>query len=126
MPIVKAVFLVVLLIVATSCERKPSERVLGDHGSQPETVVTALPGNKTPDVRPVVDSAKNAIAPVGDKIWPESSRVVERDARWDVWFDYRRKLVEIDGEQRVRAQMPEALKVEVQKSDLSARLIPGR
>lgn len=123
---VKAVFLVALLVVATSCERKPCERVLGDHGSQPETVVTTLPDNETPDIRPVVDSAKSAVAPVGDRIWPEPSRVVERDAQWDVWFDYRKKLVEIDGEQRVRAQMPESVKIEVQKPDLSARLIPGR
>jgi hypothetical protein len=122
----KAVFLFVVLLNATSCERKPSERVLGDHGSQPPTVVTTLPGDKTPDIRPVVDSAKNSAAPLGDRVWPEPSRVVERDAQWDVWFDYRKKLVEIDGEQRVRAQMPESVKVEVRKSDLSAQLIPGR
>ena len=123
---VNAVFLLLLLLVGASCERTPNERVLADHGSQPETVVTALPGRKSPDIGPVVDSAKKAVAPVGDRIWPEPSRVVERDAQWDVWFDYRKKLVEIDGEQRVRAQTPESVKIEVQKSDLSARLIPGR
>jgi hypothetical protein len=84
------------------------------------------PGNKTPDVQPVVTSAKNAVAAVGDRIWPEPSRMIERDAQWDVWFNYRQKRVEKDGLQSVRIQMPEALMVEVQKSDLSARLIPGR
>lgn len=126
MSVFKAFILVALLLVATSCEREPHERVLGDHGSQPATVVTALPGNQSPDTRQVIESAKSAVAPLGDQIWPEPSRLVEGDTKWDVWFDFREKLVEIDGKQSIRMQAPEAAMVEVQKSDLSARLIPGR
>jgi hypothetical protein len=123
------VFAAIVFAVALSasgCERQHGERVIRDHGSQPPTTITTLAKGASVDARPVIDSAKRGVAPAGDSVWPEPSRVVERDGAWDVWFDYRQKLVEVDGKQFVRAQDPAAVKVEVQKADLSAQLIPGR
>src|SRR5262245_32285655 len=107
-----AVIVLVVWLAAAGCDRLPNERVIGDFGSQPPMTVTTLKGESV-DVRPIIDSAKRGIAPTGNSVWPEPSRVVEREAAWDVWFEYRQKLVEVDDKEVVRAQAPTAIKVEV-------------
>lgn len=121
-----AFFLAAVWLGMAGCEGRQEERVIGDFGSQPPTTITALTKGESVDMQPVIESAKRAAAPLGESVWPEPSRIVERETAWDVGFDYRPKLVEVDGKQVVRQQLPSVFKVEVQKSDLSARLIPGR
>ena len=108
------------------CDGRQEERVIGDFGSQPPTTITALTKGESVDMQPVIESAKRAAAPLGESAWPEPSRIVERETAWDVWFEYRPKLVEVDGKQVVKQEKPATSKVEVQKSDLSARLISGQ
>lgn len=102
------------------------ERVLGDYGTQPETKITLLPGHDAAAVGPVVASAKKAVAAYVEHLWPEPSNVVEQDEEWRVWFDYRQQRIERDGKELVLMSFPSSSMVVVQKSDLSAKIIPGR
>ena len=126
MRVCATIILVFAWLAWAGCERQHSERVIGDYGSQPPTTITTLSKDKSVDVGPVIDSAKRALAPSGDSLWPEPSQVVERRVTWTVWFEYRQKVVEVNGKRLISEQLPTGAMVEVQKSDLSARVIPGR
>jgi hypothetical protein len=104
---------------------RSEKRVIGNCGSQPPTIVERLPSTDTLDIAPIVSFGKTAFASLHD-IWPEPSRVTERETKWHVWFDHKQKLVETGGRQLLEMRLPASVMVEVEKSDLSARVIPGR
>ena len=112
--------------LAGGCDRPAVVTVLGDHGTQPPTVVNPLPRGAAADADPAIASAKRAVVPSVAEIWPEPISVTERPGQWDVMFKYREKLVLVNGVQSVRAQLPSALLVVVRKPDLAAKILPGR
>ena len=111
--------------LAGGCNRPAVVTVLGDYGTQPATEVTPLNGGAMATADPAIDSAKRAVAPYVETIWPDPISATERPGQWDVVFKYRETLVSIDGVQSVRSQAPSALLVVVSKPDLAAKIVPG-
>ena len=118
--------LTLALAFAGGCNRPAVVTVLGDYGSQPATEVTPLDGGVMADAEPGIDSARRAVAPYVESIWPEPISATERPGQWDVVFKYREKRVSVDGVQSVRAQEPSTVLVVVSKPDLAAKVVPGR
>jgi hypothetical protein len=117
---------VVAVIGWIGMQRQPTEKVLGDHETQPPTAVTRLSTGEPGDLQPVIASAKKSVAAFTDRMWAEPVQITEREHHWDVSFKYREKLIEVDGRRLVEKRVPGGCKIEVSKSDLTARLIPAR
>ncbi len=113
-------------LLGDGCNRTGVETLLGDYGTQPATEVTPLHGGAMANADPAIDSAKHAVAPYVETLWPEPISATERPGQWDVVFKYREKRVSVDGVESVRMQTPSTVLVVVSKPDLAAKLVPGR
>jgi len=96
------------------------------YGSQPEMTVTFLPESTNSDsVKQVVQAAKEFFEPPQD-YWPEPSNISERETFWWVKFSKKQEVVLMHGKEQITTQIPGVVCIQVEKSNLSCKIIPNR
>lgn len=96
------------------------------HGTQPPLTLALLANSAEKDSVPhVVQAAKQYYAPSND-YWSEPVEVSERDTFWWVKFKIKERVVRRHGVELVQTAIPGGVCIQVEKADLSCRLVPAR
>lgn len=112
--------------LCSSCREPATSQTPRYHGQQPDLKVSLLPDSDTSaDVPKVIAVAKGFWKPT-DKFWPEPSSISERQTFWWVKFAKKEKVVVRDGQEVVLHTLPGVVCIQVEKADLSCKIIPAR
>lgn len=123
-------FLLYIFVMLSGCSifsNDDTYTVIGYHGEQPECTVRHLENSKSPDDIPEIIRIAKEFADLNDDYWQEPYAIAEFDDRWWVKFIRKDKLVERNGKQEVQSYLfTNVVCFQVNKSDLTCRLLPSR
>ena len=96
------------------------------HGTQPPLTLALLStGSDKDSVPQIVKAAKQFYIPPSD-YWPEPVNVSECDTFWWVKFKKKEKVIRLNFIEQIETERPGGVCIQVDKRDLSCKLVPAR